>query len=101
MPSPKAGAASLSKVRRPAAPIPAGKHSTGVSHSRQDGIRVSSVSGTRSVLSAVLAFVFIAVVVTLGVTLGVLASRWPMPTTAVGLLVLFAAAVAASGGAHR
>lgn len=90
MTSKKAGAASLSKVRRPAAPVPAGKHSTGVAHCRPTRSRVSSVSGSPTSFAAVLfALAFFGLSIAAIVGAGVLADLLhPLACAALGTVVL-------------
>ena len=96
MTSAKARAASLSKVRRPAAPVPAGKHSTGVPHCRRSRARKSSVSGTAKAILFALAFfgsLTAAVVIC-----GALASRYPLAAAAAGFVLLFVVTARILGG---
>ncbi len=91
MTSAKAGAASLTKVRRPAAPVPASKHNTGVPESRRNRADSSSVSRTASACAfAVTLYASLVCAVVIG---GLLAFRYPLAATAIGLAGLFVGAV--------
>ena len=96
MTSAKAGAASPSKVRRPAAPVPAGKHSTSVPHCRRTRARASSVSGTAK--AVLFAFAFFGSLTAALIVGGMFASRYPLAAGGVGFVLLFAVTAHILGG---